>query len=190
MEVSKPRGSTGEDKRSSAPLPAAAHLSPVVLRTMTGGCHPTANRGAADWSASCGLLAYASHALVVVADPTTLQHVQVLDKHRAAVCQVRWCRANTPRHPADKMTLASGDAAGNVIVWNVKTGEVKAVLQEGSKPVQAMEWMDGRVDGTGHLLAALHPPFAFVLWDTSNGTKVCMCRQLCVRVYAAQFFLF
>ena len=178
MEASKTTGEASPNEKDkvtkkpvAAPPPASAHLSPVVLRTITGGCHPTANRGAADWSASCGLLAYASHALVVVADPVTLQHVQVLDRHRSPVCQISWCRAPTPKHPADRMTLASGDAAGTVIVWNVKTGEVKAVMQEGNRAVQAMAWMDGRVDGTGHLLAALHPPFSFVLWDTSNGTK-------------------
>lgn len=31
---------------------------------------------------------------------------------------------------------------------------------------------ENRDPNTGHLLAALHPPFAFVLWDTSDGSQV------------------
>ena len=32
--------------------------------------------------------------------------------------------------------------------------------------------MIGRWDSAGHLLAALHAPFAFALWDTASGAKV------------------
>lgn len=46
------------------------------------------------------------------------------------------------------------------------------MLQDGSKPITAMTFLDGRVENTGHLLAALHPPFAFNLWDTSSGQKI------------------
>ena len=35
-----------------------------------------------------------------------------------------------------------------------------------------MTWLDGRAENSGHLLAALHPPFALVLWDTASGTMV------------------
>ena len=38
--------------------------------------------------------------------------------------------------------------------------------------VAHMEWLDVRWDSGGHLLAALHAPFAFVLWDTATGEKV------------------
>ncbi len=146
-------------------------MSPVVLRTMTGSCHP-ANKGAMDWSAQSGLVAMASHSLIVVVDPVSLQVVQVLDKHRSLVTQVAWCRAPTAKHPADRLTLASADATGHIVVWNVKTGEVKAVLQEGNKAIQQMAWMDSKVENSGHLLAALHPPFSLVLWDTAAGSKV------------------
>ena len=32
--------------------------------------------------------------------------------------------------------------------------------------------MDGRIENTGHLILALHPPYHLILWDTSLGTKV------------------
>ena len=34
-----------------------------------------------------------------------------------------------------------------------------------------MEWLGG-CDGSEHLLAALHPPYSLVLWDTRHSTKV------------------
>ena len=127
----------------------------------------------------------ASNALVNVVDPVTMQSVQVLDRGgggRAPVTRVRWARAPTPRHPADRMTLAAADASGNIVVWNVKAGEAKCTLSDnggGGKGATAtvadMEWLDARWDSAGHLLAALHAPFAFTLWDTGSGAKVWEC---------------
>lgn len=121
-----------------------------------------------------------------------------------SVTKVLWCKAPTPKHPADKMTLASADVNGHIIIWNVKvislaqtlfsamsrpvgfltrslqTGEVKVTMQENSRAVQEMQWLDGRWDGSGHLLAALHPPFTFVLWDTSNGAQVRLQNSLAI----------
>ena len=59
-------------------------------------------------------------------------------------------------------------------VWNVKSGEVKARMQDTSctGPIYALTWMDGRIENTGHLILGLHPPFHLILWDTSLGTKV------------------
>ena len=50
--------------------------------------------------------------------------------------------------------------------------QVKAKLQDGNKPVSEMSWLDGKTEHSGHLLAALHPPFSFILWNTSTGEKV------------------
>ena len=102
-----------------------------------------------DWSPLCGLVAHASNALVNVVDPVTMQSVQVLDggAHRGhPVTRVRWARAPTPRHPADRMTLASADAAGNIVVWNVKAGEAKCSLNYGGRnsTIAHMEWLDSR----------------------------------------------
>ena len=34
-----------------------------------------------------------------------------------------------------------------------------------------MEWLENH-DGSDHLLAALHPPYSLVLWDTKHSSKV------------------
>ena len=102
---------------------AVANISPVALRTLTGSCHGS-NKRAIDWSATSGLVALGSNVLVVVVDPVTLQVVQVLDKHRSSVVRVSWCKIPTSKHPADRLTLASSDATGHIVIWNVKSGEV------------------------------------------------------------------
>ncbi len=150
---------------------SSSGIAPVAPRTVTGACHATNSR-AVDWSASCGLVAFASNCLVVLVDPVSLQVAQTLDKHRSLVTKVQWLRALTQRHAADRLTLASADSAGHVVVWNAKSGEAKAVLRDGSRPVHELEWADGRVENTGHLLLALHPPATLVLWDTASGSKV------------------
>ena len=166
--------STMERRSSASPADMAsvrATISPVMLRTITGAGHAS-NRRALDWGDLSGLVAYGSNTLVVVVDPVSLQVVQVLEKHRSSVVSVKWTKAPTKKHPADRLTLATSDATGHIVVWNVKSGEVKALMQEGNKPVTEMEWCDGSFENSGHLLAAMHPPFSFVLWDTSNGTAV------------------
>ena len=44
-----------------------------------------------------------------------------LDEHRASVTQIRWNRAPTFKHVADRLTLASADTTGTILIWNVKT---------------------------------------------------------------------
>ena len=53
----------------------------------------------------------------------------------------------------------------HIQVWNVKSGEVKARMQDTScsGPIYAFTWMDGRIENTGHLILALHPPFNLTL---------------------------
>ncbi len=46
---------------------------------------------------------------------------QFLDEHRASVLQIRWNRSPTFKHVADRLTLASADTSGQILVWNVKT---------------------------------------------------------------------
>lgn len=46
---------------------------------------------------------------------------QSLDEHRSSVCQVRWNRGPTFKHVADRMTLATSDMSGQIIVWNAMT---------------------------------------------------------------------
>ena len=45
-------------------------------------------------------------------------------------------------------------------------------VQDGNLPVVDLMWLDGRVERTGRLLLAVHPPNHLVLWNTQTGTKV------------------
>ena len=148
----------------------------VSVRTLTGVCHPS-NKRAIDWSDRSGLIAYGSHGSVVIVDPITFQVVQTLDDHKSSVTRVAWTKTGcTAKHLADTLTLASADLSGKILIWNVKSGEVKARLHDATGGVPAavvdMAWLDGRFQNSGHLLLALHSPNALVLWDTGSGVKM------------------
>ncbi|CAL4100716.1 unnamed protein product, partial [Meganyctiphanes norvegica] len=148
-----------------------AHLQRVLSRTIPGPISPQ-NKGALDWGWQ-GFLAYGAQTTVVVVDPVTLQCAQTLSKHRSHVVKVRW-RKTRHYHQLSApytLTLASADINGTIIIWDVNTGDAVATLQDGNKPVQEMEWLGG-VDGSEHLLAALHPPYSLVIWDTRHNTKL------------------
>jgi len=174
----RPRGSASSTAAVVVDVPS------VTTRTISGHCCVTSNSGllrpgggvaSVDWSAQCGLVAYAGGHVVVVVDPSTLQVVQTLEapSPTSAVLRVAWSRAPTSKHAADRLTLASADAAGRIVIWSVKSGEIRSILREGSeRPVADLRWLDGRVDNSAHLLAALHPPFSLVLWDTATGAQV------------------
>ena len=132
----------------------------------------TLNRHALDWGRN-GLIAYASHAVIVVIDPKTLQPIQTLDKdHNFSVTHLKWSKSWTKKHVVPEMMLASADASGRILIWNVKSGETKASFQEGSKAILQMEWLGESIEDTGHLLLVLHSPNQLVLWDTANGKQV------------------
>ena len=119
-----------------------------------------------DWSRN-GLLAYASHGVIVIVDCKKLEQIQTLDRdHKTSVTRLKWSKAWSKRHVAHEMMLASADASGRILIWNVKSGEVKTQLSEGSRPIADMDWLGEAVEDTGHLLLALHPPNILVLWDT------------------------
>lgn len=91
--------------------------------------------------------------------------------------------------------LVSADATGHIIVWDVTSGQSVRVLQDGTKPITGklniillpavamiflfkfkkffldMHWVSLWNDHS-HILAALHPPHSFILWDTRTGNKI------------------
>ena len=85
-----------------------------------------------DWSRN-GVLAYASHGVIVIVDCSTLTQIQTLDRdHKTSVTRLKWSKAWSKRHVAHEMMLASADASGRILIWNVKSGEVKTQLTEGT----------------------------------------------------------
>ena len=73
------------------------------------------NRHAFDWGRN-GLLAYASYAVIVILDPSSLQPMQTLDKdHTFSVTNLKWCKAWNYKKQGNcpEMMLAS---AGKCII--------------------------------------------------------------------------
>jgi len=114
--------------------------------------------------------------------------------------QVRWSRENYYHNVSSPycLRLASGDASGKIIVWDVVSGTAHCEIQEHSKPIQGeraltqhavrrrsprrspssrsslsadLEWLWSQ-DASRDLLLAIHPPNYIVLWNGDTGTKL------------------
>ncbi|CAH1783668.1 unnamed protein product [Owenia fusiformis] len=143
----------------------------LAPKTITGISN-TLNKGACDWGYQ-GFLAYGCQSLVVIFDPKTIQIVQALDKHRSTVVKVKWMRENYHHDITSPYTLrvASADASGRIIVWDVASAAIRAEFSDGSRPIADLEWLKWQ-DASHDLLAALHPPSTLVLWNADTGTKL------------------
>ncbi|XP_048362514.1 WD repeat-containing protein 11 [Sphaerodactylus townsendi] len=143
----------------------------LSARTLTGALN-SQNRGAADWGWQ-GLIAYGCHSLVLVIDSKTAQTLQVLERHKANVVKVKWAKENYHHNIGSpySLRLASADATGKIIVWDVATGAARCEIQEHTKPIQDMQWLWNQ-DASHDLLLAVHPPNYIVLWNADTGTKL------------------
>ncbi|KAK7110591.1 WD repeat-containing protein 11-like [Littorina saxatilis] len=140
-------------------------------KTITGPLH-LQNKSACDWGWQ-GVLAYGCQNLVTVVDPKSVQIIQVLDKHKGVVTQVKWAHENY-HHDLNSpysLRLASADSAGVIVVWDVAQGTSRSEFSDGNKPVQALEWLRNQ-DASRDLLLALHPPYSLILWNADTGTKL------------------
>ncbi|KAG8435620.1 hypothetical protein GDO86_013532 [Hymenochirus boettgeri] len=143
----------------------------LSTRTITGALTQH-NKGALDWGCQ-GLIAYGCHTLVLVVDPSSAQTLQVLEKHKASVVKVKWARENYHHNLGSpySLRLASADASGKIIVWDVSSGTTRCEIQEHSKPINDMQWLWSQ-DASRDLLLAIHPPNLIVLWNADTGTKL------------------
>ncbi|XP_025096054.1 WD repeat-containing protein 11-like [Pomacea canaliculata] len=140
-------------------------------KIITGPLHAQ-NKGSCDWGWQ-GLLAYGCQNLVTVIDPRTVQVLQVLDKHKGIVTQVKWANENY-HHDLNSpynLRLASADSMGTILVWDVMQGSSRTEFADGNKPVQALEWLRNQ-DASRDLLVALHPPYTLILWNADTGTRL------------------
>ena len=133
----------------------------MTCRSLPGPCEG-GNQGTLCWGPD-GLLAYGCHRTVVVVEAASVQVLQSLGGHRATVCQVCWSHHVTC---SSRLGLASADSAGQIITWDVSSGEVTRRLQDGNQTIQQISWV------AETLLLAVHPPNHLVLWDVNTGTKV------------------
>ncbi|KAL7890450.1 hypothetical protein AOLI_G00027080 [Acnodon oligacanthus] len=143
----------------------------LAARTLTGtiSLH---NKAAVDWGWQ-GLIAQGCHSSILIIDPKTAQTIQVLERHKANVVKVKWSRENYHHSLSSpySLRLASADAAGKIIVWDVVSGMAHCEIQEHSKPIQDMDWLWNQ-DASRDLLLAVHPPNYIVLWNGDTGTKL------------------
>ena len=73
-------GSGSEDKEIKEKLTIMQpKIAQINQRTLTSNCHSSLNKNAMDWSRN-GLLAYASHGVIVIVDCSTLTQIQTLDR--------------------------------------------------------------------------------------------------------------
>uniref|UniRef100_A0A8C3ASK2 WD repeat-containing protein 11 n=1 Tax=Cyclopterus lumpus TaxID=8103 RepID=A0A8C3ASK2_CYCLU len=113
----------------------------LAARTLTGTLN-LQNKTAVDWGWQ-GLIAQGCHSSILIIDPKTSQTIQVLERHKANVVKVRWSRENYYHNVSSPycLRLASGDASGKIIVWDVVSGTAHCEIQEHSKPIQDLEWL-------------------------------------------------
>ncbi|XP_056292287.1 WD repeat-containing protein 11 [Pseudoliparis swirei] len=143
----------------------------LAARTLTGTLN-LQNKTAVDWGWQ-GLIAQGCYSSILIIDPKTSQTIQVLERHKANVVKVRWSRENYYHNVSSPycLRLASGDASGKIIVWDVVSGTAHCEIQEHSKPIQDLEWLWSQ-DASRDLLLAIHPPNYIVLWNGDTGTKL------------------
>ncbi|KAJ8361510.1 hypothetical protein SKAU_G00180350 [Synaphobranchus kaupii] len=94
----------------------------LAARTLTGTLN-LQNKTAVDWGWQ-GLIAQGCHSSILIIDPKTAQTIQVLERHKANVVKVKWSRENYHHSLSSpySLRLASADAAGKIIVWDVVSG--------------------------------------------------------------------
>uniref|UniRef100_A0A672NI32 WD repeat-containing protein 11 n=1 Tax=Sinocyclocheilus grahami TaxID=75366 RepID=A0A672NI32_SINGR len=143
----------------------------LAARTLTGTLN-LQNKTAVDWGWQ-GLIAQGCHSSILIIDPKTAQTIQVLERHKASVVKVKWSRENYHHSLSSpySLRLASADAAGKIIVWDVVSGMAHCEIQEHTKPIQDMDWLWTQ-DASLDLLLAVHPPNYIVLWNGDTGTKL------------------
>ncbi|XP_051506829.1 WD repeat-containing protein 11 isoform X2 [Myxocyprinus asiaticus] len=155
---------------ASTMIPYTVNIK-LAARTLTGTLN-LQNKTAVDWGWQ-GLIAQGCHSSILIIDPKTSQTIQVLERHKANVVKVKWSRENYHHSLSSpySLRLASADAAGKIIVWDVVSGMAHCEIQEHSKPIQDMDWLWAQ-DASRDLLLAVHPPNYIVLWNGDTGTKL------------------
>eukprot|EP01126_Amoeba_proteus_P026068 TRINITY_DN25869_c0_g1_i1.p1 TRINITY_DN25869_c0_g1~~TRINITY_DN25869_c0_g1_i1.p1 ORF type:complete len:162 (-),score=19.46 TRINITY_DN25869_c0_g1_i1:276-761(-) len=119
-----------------------------------------------DWGSSTNLVAYGCQTFVVVADPYSLRRVQCMESHEVSVTRIRWCPYDLTlsNFTLFQVTLASGDANGNICVWDVNQGVVISYFDGTDGVVTDLVWHPTR----SNLLVSLHFSSSLTLWDVQT----------------------
>ncbi len=140
-------------------------------RSLLPGPSVAANAGSLDVSFQ-RLAAYGAASAVCVVDVEAgLSLVQTLDGHPGNVCVCRWASRvmDSNLDFEYKLTLASGDDKGNVLLWSVLEGVAELHLTDAPVgPVMDLSWHPTN----NNLLLTLRAGNIVTLWDVSKGTCV------------------
>ncbi|XP_050546910.1 WD repeat-containing protein 11-like isoform X2 [Daktulosphaira vitifoliae] len=146
----------------------SARLHLIAPRTFSNQCN-IMNKGAADWSEN-GLLAYGAHNLVVVIDSNKVIPVQCFTYHKSAVKKLLWVPFDSDSGASSE--LVSADFSGDIALWDVCRGRlITWIDSEQAKPVIGLGWLPSSPHND-LLLAILHSPFTFSVFDVRKGTRL------------------
>ncbi|GMT28128.1 hypothetical protein PFISCL1PPCAC_19425 [Pristionchus fissidentatus] len=137
--------------------------------TINGTLHPS-NKNCIDWSER-GLIAFASHSVITIVDPWTLQRIQVLELHNSAICELHWCPSRRFLDEGESSLLASADISGEIVVSDVITAQAHARLRIAGAQVNSLCWFAWK-DTSRDFILALHSKGQLVLWNTDTNNKV------------------
>ncbi|XP_052771581.1 WD repeat-containing protein 11-like isoform X2 [Mya arenaria] len=134
------------------------------------------NKGACDWGCQ-GFLAYGCKTYAVIIDPKTLQIIQTVGPQKGFINVVRWSGEDYHHAFATGSTynlyLACADTSGDVVIWDVVSGQVRTELSDASatKAVIDIQWLRGHA--TSHdLVVVLRHPDLLELWDGFTGVRL------------------
>ncbi|TGZ66944.1 hypothetical protein CRM22_005054 [Opisthorchis felineus] len=119
------------------------------------------------------LVAYGSFSTIIILDPDNARPVQSLQGHRTLVQLVKWAPENfyhDHKNPYG-LRLASADASGMIIIWDVVTASVVSEICEPSHNVLDFQWIEDQ-NVSRDLLFAIHSKGICILWNTQTQTPL------------------
>uniref|UniRef100_A0A0X3P7H9 Uncharacterized protein n=2 Tax=Schistocephalus solidus TaxID=70667 RepID=A0A0X3P7H9_SCHSO len=132
--------------------------------------------GGADsaYALDCGwqrLVAFTNNYCISVIDLNNRMLLQSLSLHQSPIVQLRWAPENYYHDAKNPYLhrLASADASGRIIIWNVLSGSALAEGTEPGSAVCAIQWVPDQ-EISRDLLAVLHSDNKLILWNAQTCT--------------------
>ncbi|CAB3407532.1 unnamed protein product [Caenorhabditis bovis] len=137
------------------------------------GClHPSNSANSIDWNEG-GLIAHASHNVILIIDVFKFKRIQSIDIHQSAVNIVKWCPQKSPfaESAGNQLQLASSDISGQIIVSNALTAQKSCQFSHPNSSVLQICWFPWK-DISRDFLLVLHSGSHLILWNTQTAEKV------------------
>lgn len=119
------------------------------------------------------LIAFAHDNCISLVEPRSIAIVQSLNLHSATVTQLVWAPENYYHDSKNPYThrLASADASGRIVIWDVASATPLAEASENDSSVCGMHWISDQ-DISRDLLLILHTENKLVLWNAQTCTPL------------------